>query len=109
VLWVSPLKVCRYVMFWYPGIGVRFSITCVKSHILHLDTVLQWALNQPTVWHMERKTAHLSLRMPPKLKQAAGKAAAEDCRSLSSLIEFLLAQHCQERELLTEDRRGGRK
>ena len=43
--------------------------------------------------------------MDPKLKQAAEKAAAEDRRALSSLIEVLLANHCKGRELLTEDGR----
>jgi hypothetical protein len=47
---------------------------------------------------MRRKTAHFSLRLDPKLKQAAEKAAAADRRSLSSLTEVLLAQHCKERE-----------
>jgi len=45
-----------------------------------------------------RKTALFSLRMKPELKQRAEKAAAEESRSLSSLIEVLLAQHCKQRE-----------
>jgi hypothetical protein len=47
---------------------------------------------------VDRKTAHFSLRLDPKLKAAAEKAAAEDHRSLSSLAKVLLARHCQERE-----------
>lgn len=46
----------------------------------------------------QRKTANFNLRMDPKLKAAAEKAAAEDCRSLSSLTAALLAKHCQQRE-----------
>ena len=42
--------------------------------------------------------ALFSLRMKPELKQRAEKAAAEESRSLSSLIEVLLAQHCKQRE-----------
>jgi hypothetical protein len=54
---------------------------------------------------MERKTA-VSLRISPKVKQAAAKAAAEDRRSLSNLTEVLLAKHCKEREPPTERKRG---
>ena len=53
---------------------------------------------------MGRKTAHFSLRIDPKVKLAAEKAAAADRRSLSSLTEVLLAKHCKEREPSMEDR-----
>ncbi len=43
-----------------------------------------------------RKTATLNLRIDPELKSAAEKAAAEDRRSLTSLIEKLLADHIRE-------------
>lgn len=39
---------------------------------------------------VRRKTAVLSLRIDPALKEAAEKAAAEERRSLTSLIEKLL-------------------
>jgi hypothetical protein len=39
------------------------------------------------------KTAQVSLRLEPKLKAAAEKAAAKDHRSLTSLIEKLLSDH----------------
>jgi len=63
---------------------------------------------------MGRKTAHFSLRIDPKVKLAAEKAAAADRRSLSSLTEDLLARHCKdkEREPSVEDRalpKGGKK
>jgi hypothetical protein len=54
---------------------------------------------------MDRKTAYLSLRIGPTLKRAAEKAASEDRRALSSLIEVLLANHCKERELLPKEDR----
>jgi hypothetical protein len=47
---------------------------------------------------MAQKTALFSLRMKPELKQRAEKAAAEESRSLSSLIEVLLADHCRQQE-----------
>jgi hypothetical protein len=54
---------------------------------------------------MARETQPFSLRLEPKLKAAAQAAAAEDRRSLGSLIEVLLAKHCRELELLKEDRK----
>ena len=52
---------------------------------------------------MQRKTANFNLRMDPKLKAAAERAAQEDCRSLSSLTATLLARHCKEREQSAQD------
>jgi hypothetical protein len=40
-----------------------------------------------------RKTALVNLRMPPSLKAAAQRAAADDRRSLTSLIEKLLVEY----------------
>jgi hypothetical protein len=54
---------------------------------------------------VQRKTFMYTMRMDPEVKQAAEKAAVQDRRSLSSLIEVLLIRYCQERGLLTE---GGR-
>jgi hypothetical protein len=47
---------------------------------------------------MVSKTAHFSLRLDPKLKQAATQAAADDHRPLGSLIKKLLSDHCEGRE-----------
>lgn len=41
------------------------------------------------------KTATMTLRVDPEIKAAAEKAAAQDCRSLTSLIEMLLVKHCK--------------
>jgi hypothetical protein len=41
------------------------------------------------------KTADLNIRISPKLKEAARKAAELDQRTLSSLIERLLTEHCR--------------
>ena len=41
----------------------------------------------------EPKTAQVNLRLPPSLKAAAEQAAAEDQRSLTSLVEKLLTEH----------------
>ena len=47
-----------------------------------------------------RKTAQVNLRISPELKAAAEKAAAEDSRSLTSLIEKLLNDHLREKGYL---------
>jgi hypothetical protein len=41
------------------------------------------------------KTAQVNLRIKPQLKAAAEKAAADDQRSLTSLIEKLLTDYLQ--------------
>ncbi len=41
----------------------------------------------------ETKSAQVNLRLPPSLKAAAEKAAADDHRSLTSLVEKLLTEH----------------
>ena len=41
----------------------------------------------------ETKTAQVNLRLQPSLKAAADKAATDDQRSLTSLIEKLLTDH----------------
>jgi hypothetical protein len=44
-----------------------------------------------------RKTAQVNLRIDPKLKAAAEKAAADDNRSLTSLMEKLLMDYLKKR------------
>jgi hypothetical protein len=39
------------------------------------------------------KTAQVNLRILPELKEAAEKAASDDQRSLTSLVEKLLTDH----------------
>jgi hypothetical protein len=41
------------------------------------------------------KTAQINLKIMPELKAAAEKAAAADQRTLTSLIEKLLTDHCR--------------
>jgi hypothetical protein len=48
----------------------------------------------------ETKTAQVNLRLQPSLKAAAEKAAAEERRSLTSLIEKLLVDHLRKRGFL---------
>ena len=43
-----------------------------------------------------QKTALLNLRISPELKQLAAKAAADDHRSITSLIEKLLTAYLRE-------------
>ena len=46
------------------------------------------------------KTAQVNLRIEPALKDAAERAAADDHRSLTSLIEKLLTDHLRDRGYL---------
>jgi hypothetical protein len=48
----------------------------------------------------EFRTATVQLRMRPSLKEAAEKAAEDDSRSLTSLIEKLLTDHLRKKGYL---------
>ncbi len=50
----------------------------------------------------ERKTLVFSMRMTPQTKEAAEEAAADDRRSVASLIEILLTDYCRDRGYLKE-------
>src|SRR5260370_22684967 len=50
----------------------------------------------------ENRSVQVNLRLPPSLKEAAEKAAAQDHRSLASLIEKLLANHLRTQPTLEE-------
>ena len=55
---------------------------------------------------VQRRSAQFNMRFDPVLKAAAEEAAAEDRRSLASLIEKLLIDYCQDHGFLEEpDRR----
>lgn len=47
-----------------------------------------------------KKTATLNLRIAPEIKEAAEKAASDDQRSLTSLVEKLLADHLKDKGYL---------
>src|SRR5262249_40679082 len=57
---------------------------------IHGDALALWAPCPSRV-----KTADLNIRISPRLKEAARKAAEMDQRTLSSLIERLLTEHCR--------------
>ena len=48
----------------------------------------------------ENKTAQVNLRITPTLKEAADRAASDDQRSLTSLVEKLLTDYLRERDYL---------
>lgn len=52
------------------------------------------------------KTATLNLRIDPALKVAAERAAEADQRTVTSLIEKLLADHCRKAGFLKERANG---
>jgi hypothetical protein len=47
-----------------------------------------------------KKTATLNLRIDPALKAAAERSAADDRRSVTSLVELLLSEHLKARGYL---------
>lgn len=49
------------------------------------------------------KSATLNLRIEPKIKDAAEKAASNDRRSLTSLVEKLLVDHLRKKGYLPKD------
>ena len=48
------------------------------------------------------KTAQVNLRILPELKEAAERAASDDQRSLTSLVEKLLTDHLRDKGYLTK-------
>ena len=53
-----------------------------------------------------RKTATLNIRVEPEMKRLIEKAAADDRRSLTALIDKLLADYLRERGYLPPDADG---
>jgi hypothetical protein len=51
--------------------------------------------------HAPQKKAQITLRVESDLKEAAGRAAAQERRSLTSWIERILATHLRSRRVLT--------
>jgi hypothetical protein len=64
----------------------------------------------PAAEMAREKTVQFNMRMTPAFKAMVEKAAAADRRSLASLIEKLLADHCQATGLREDEpkKRGGR-
>ncbi|HNN90716.1 hypothetical protein [Haliangium sp. UPWRP_2] len=55
------------------------------------------------------KTAAIGVRVDPKIKEAAERAAAEDHRSVASLLEKLLTEYLTEKGYLGTGRSSGGK
>jgi hypothetical protein len=52
------------------------------------------------------KTAQINMKIEPALKAAAEQAAADDHRSLTSLVEKLLSDYCREHGFLKPRRKS---
>lgn len=48
-------------------------------------------------WEKEKRTGRLMTKIQPSLKEAAEQAAAEDGRSLSNYVEWLIKQDLKNR------------
>lgn len=46
-------------------------------------------------WHMALTKTNVSITVNNAVLEASKRGAALECRSFSSLVEFLLWQHCQ--------------
>jgi hypothetical protein len=57
---------------------------------------------------VQRKTTQYYMRMDPEVKEAAERAASDDRRSLTSLIEKLLTDYCLEHGYLKRGKRQRR-
>ena len=57
---------------------------------------------KPVASEKRVKTAQVNIRFHPDLKEAAERAAADDHRSLTSLIEKVLSDHLRERGYLQD-------
>lgn len=55
------------------------------------------------------KTAAIGVRVDPKIKEAAERAAADDHRSVASLLEKLLTEYLTEKGYLHPPRAAGSK
>jgi hypothetical protein len=80
------------------GLGPPLRSNTTTGRLLNAASVYTMAtlfLSSQWLYMTEKrlKTAQVSLRLEPKLKAAAEKAAAKDHRSLTSLIEKLLSDH----------------
>jgi hypothetical protein len=60
---------------------------------------------------MERKTETLNLRVTPELKDLLRLASTREHRTLSNMVEFLVREHCERRQIAAQARRpaSGRK
>src|SRR5262245_40579385 len=83
-----------------PGAAFLFAATCNLAANVYTFRGSKPLSIQSPMTEKRRKTAQVNLRIHPKLKAAAEKAAADDNRSLTSLIEKLLMDY------LKKQRRG---
>jgi hypothetical protein len=60
-------------------------------------------MSSPGRYMPRLKSATLNLRIDPELKEAAEKAAADDRRSLTTLVEKLLADYLRKKGYLPKD------
>jgi uncharacterized protein (DUF1778 family) len=51
---------------------------------------------------MAKKTETLNLRVTPELKELLRRAALDEHRTVSNLLEVLVREHCARRGLLNE-------
>jgi hypothetical protein len=95
----------HWSLLWL-GLGLAGAATLagpldLYSHCLYAANSL---LSSHCLYMTEKrlKTAQVNLRIAPALKNAAEKAAADDQRSFTSLIEKLLTEYLRKKGYLTK-------
>ncbi len=56
----------------------------------------------------EKKSAALTIRIRPKVKQALEEAAMKDSRSVSNLLEVLVLSYCEENGIVVDQNQAGK-
>jgi len=64
---------------------------CVKHSFTHIERI----------YHTMAKTAAISIRVEPALKEAIEKLAEEDRRKVAAYVELVLVEHCISKGALT--------
>lgn len=67
------------------------------------NTLTVHSVSTQSRYMSREKTANLNLRLNPRVKELASKAAAADQRSLTSLIEKLLVDYLRARGYMPKD------
>jgi len=72
---------------------------CKTQYIIEILNYKADCRDQMTTTRPRVKTATITLRVDPKIKAAAEAAAELEHRSITSLIEVLILNHCRSRGL----------
>ena len=78
---------------------LRQALRIVNTISTTLDTI-----PQPRYTHVMPKTKQIAVRMTPEIKAAIERAAADDLRSVSSMVEKIVSEWVRENGLVRKGR-----